>query len=116
MVTEARYCLPLPESLSFTVGTQLACKAGTAFAAASKVQRRAGDVLVVFGLGPAGFTALLMAQGMGFNVMGVDVQPYRVGLAERIGKGTVIDASAQDPVEAIRDLTGGRGAMGVVEC
>jgi threonine dehydrogenase-like Zn-dependent dehydrogenase len=116
MVTEARYCLPLPESLSFTVGTQLACTAGTAFAGVRKIPGHAGDALIVFGLGPVGLTALLMGQAMGFNAIGVDVQPYRVGLAERIGKGTVIDASVQDPVEAIRDLTGGKGASGVVEC
>ena len=73
-------------------------------------------VVVEVRLGPVGLTALLMGQAMGFNAIGVDVQPYRVGLAERIGKGTVIDASVQDPVEAIRDLTGGKGATGVVEC
>ena len=116
MVTEARYCMPLPDSLSFAVGTQLACTAGTAFAAAQKIPGHAGDHYVVFGLGPVGMTALLMGRAMGFETIGVDIQPYRLELASRIGQGTVIDASKQDPVEAIRDLTGGKGARGVVEC
>jgi threonine dehydrogenase-like Zn-dependent dehydrogenase len=116
MLTEARFCLPLPESLSFEVGTQLACTAGTAFAAARKIPGHAGDPYVVFGLGPVGMTALLMGRAMGLEAIGVDIQPYRLELAARIGQGTVIDASTQDPVEVIRDLTGGRGARGVVEC
>lgn len=116
MLTDARYCLPLPESISFEIGTQLACTAGTAFAGASKISARAGDTCVVFGLGPVGMTALLVARGMGYRTIGVDVQPYRVALAAKIGKGAVIDASRQDPVEAIRELTGGKGAAGVVEC
>jgi (R,R)-butanediol dehydrogenase/meso-butanediol dehydrogenase/diacetyl reductase len=116
MVTEARYCMPLPDSLSFAVGTQLACTAGTAFAAAQKIPGHAGDHYVVFGLGPVGMTALLMGRAMGFETIGVDIQPCRLELASRIGQGTVIDASKQDPVEAIRDLTGGKGARGVVEC
>ena len=116
MLTEARFCLPLPESLSFEVGTQLACTAGTAFAAARKIPGHAGDPYVVFGLGPVGMTALLMGRAMGLEAIGVDIQPYRLELAARIGQGTVIDASNQDPVEVIRNLTGGRGARGVVEC
>ncbi len=116
MLTESRYCLPLPESLSFEVGTQLACTAGTAFAGASKILGHAGDTYVVFGLGPVGMTALLVGQGMGYQTIGIDVQAYRVALAERIGNGRVIDASKDDPVEVIQDLTNGRGATGVVEC
>ena len=116
MVTEARYCLPLPDSVSFDVGTQLACTAGTAFAGSSKIGGRAGDWYVVFGLGPVGLTALLMGQGMGYRTIGVDVQPYRVELAGRFGHAHTINAAEQDPVEAIRELTGGKGARGVVEC
>ena len=35
MLSEARYCLPLPDAISFEVGTQLACTAGTSFSAIS---------------------------------------------------------------------------------
>jgi (R,R)-butanediol dehydrogenase / meso-butanediol dehydrogenase / diacetyl reductase len=116
MLTDARFCLPLPDSVSFAVGTQLACTAGTAFAGASKISAHAGDTYVVFGLGPVGMTALLVGQGMGYDTIGVDVQPYRVALAERIGNGRAINAADHDPVEVIRDLTNGKGAAGVVEC
>ncbi|MCE2440182.1 MAG: alcohol dehydrogenase catalytic domain-containing protein [Candidatus Latescibacteria bacterium] len=116
MVTDARYCMPLPDNVSFTVGTQLACTAGTAFSAVNKVSKRHGDPLVVFGLGPVGLTTLLMGEAMGYRTLGVDVSPFRTDLADRIGVGVVINADENDPVQAVRDLTGGRGAAGVVEC
>ncbi len=116
MVTDARYCMPLPDNVSFAVGTQLACTAGTAFSAVSKVSKRHGDPLVVFGLGPVGLTTLLMGEAMGYRTFGVDISPYRIDLADRIGGGVAINAKEIDPVAAVRDLTGGDGAAGVVEC
>ncbi len=116
MLTDARYCMPLPDNVSFAVGTQLACTAGTAFSAVNKVSKRHGDPLAVFGLGPVGLTTLLMGEAMGYRTFGVDISPYRVDLARRIGSGVVINAKENDPVETIEAMTGGRGAAGVVEC
>jgi threonine dehydrogenase-like Zn-dependent dehydrogenase len=116
MLSEARYCLPLPDAISFEVGTQLACTAGTSFSAISKVSAHAGEPVLVFGLGPVGLTAYLYALGMGYDAIGVDIHPYRIDLANRIGSGTVIDASTDDPVSAVNDLTKGKGVRGVVEC
>ena len=36
--------------------------------------------------------------------------------ARKVGKGQVINAQNDDPVDAIRDLTGGKGVGGVLEC
>ncbi|MFL2542153.1 MAG: alcohol dehydrogenase catalytic domain-containing protein, partial [Candidatus Latescibacterota bacterium] len=116
MLADARYCLPLPDEISFAVATQLACTAGTSFSALSKIQGQAGDTLVVFGLGPVGLSGLLLGIGMGYRGIGVDIHPYRVDLARKIGKGLVINAEDDDPVAAINDLTGGKGARGVLEC
>ena len=116
MLADARYCLPLPDEIAFAVATQLACTAGTSFSALSKIQGQAGDTLVVFGLGPVGLSGLLLGIGMGYRGIGVDTHPYRVDLARKIGKGLVINAEDDDPVAAINDLTGGKGARGVLEC
>ena len=116
MLSEARYCLPLPDSLSFSVGAQLACTAGTAFSATNKIPSRAGDTFVVFGLGPVGLTVLLFGEAMGYKTIGVDVHPFRMKNAERVAGGTILNGRDVDPVGAILDLTGGKGAEGVVEC
>ena len=116
MLAPARHCLPLPDGVSFETGTQLACTAGTSFAALDKIPAAPGEALVVFGLGPVGLAGLLWAVGKGYRGIGVDVQPYRLELAKKIGQGLVIDAGADDPVKAVWDLTDGRGAAGVLEC
>ena len=116
MLTDARYCLPLPDEISFAVATQLACTAGTSFSALRKIPARAGDTLVVFGLGPVGLSGLLLGIGMGYRGIGVDTHPYRVDLAKKVGKGLVINPQDDDPIETINDLTDGKGASGVLEC
>ncbi len=116
MLADARHCLPLPDDISFAVGTQLACTAGTAFSALSKIPAHSGDTLVVFGLGPVGLAALLMGMGMGYRGIGVEIQPYRIKLAQQVGQGDVINAEEDDPVTVIKELSGGKGCGGVIEC
>lgn len=116
MCAPARYCLPLPEEFSFAVGAMLACTAGTAFASVRKAPVVSGQTLVVFGLGPVGLTALLMGKAMGLRPIGVDVNPYRIELAKRLGADLVLNAKDDDPVRAVLDLTEGRGAAGIIEC
>ena len=67
MLTDAHYCLPLPDELSFEVATQLACTAGTSFSALRKIPAHSGDTLVVFGLGPVGLSGLLLGIGIGMG-------------------------------------------------
>jgi len=116
MLAPAQCCLPLPDEFSFAAGAKLACTAGTAFAAMQKAPIRAGETLVVFGLGPVGLTGLLMGEAMGFRCVGVDVNPYRIDLARRLCEGAVLDAKERDPVEAIHELTNGEGAPAFLEC
>ena len=116
MLADARHCLPLPDDISFAVGTQLACTAGTAFSALGKIPAHSGDTLVVFGLGPVGLAALLMGIGMGYRGIGVEIHPYRIKLAQRTGQGNVINAQEDDPVTAIKELSSGKGCAGVIEC
>ena len=116
MLAPARHCFPLPDEFSFAVGAMLACTAGTAFAALRKLPLLPGETLVVFGLGPVGLTGLLMGEAAGFRCVGVDVNPFRIDLARTLSKASVVNAKQSNPVEAILDLTGGRGAQGVLEC
>lgn len=116
MLTDARYCLPLPNELSFEVGTQLACTAGTSFSALRKIPAHSGETLVVFGLGPVGLSGLLLGIGMGYQGIGVEINPYRIELAKKVVQGIVIDAKKNNPIDLIQDLTRGKGVGGVLEC
>jgi threonine dehydrogenase-like Zn-dependent dehydrogenase len=75
-----------------------------------------GESVAVIGCGPVGIATQKLAWVMGAStVIGVDVQAYRLEAAKATAGSAVIDASRTDPVRAIRDLTGGRGADVVIE-
>lgn len=63
-----------------------------------------GASVAVFGCGPIGLCAIGIARAEGAAaVYAVDVNRYRLDLAERMGANAVIDASVRDPVGAIRE-------------
>jgi propanol-preferring alcohol dehydrogenase len=108
-------CLPLPEALSFVDGALMACCAATAYSALHKMRASAEDDVAIFGLGPVGLSTLLQARALGARTIGIEVVPERLELARQMGADDVVDAHSVDPVEAVLDLTGGRGATKAIE-
>ncbi|OYN95455.1 glutathione-dependent formaldehyde dehydrogenase [Enemella evansiae] len=75
-----------------------------------------GDTLVVVGLGPVGQLATRCAQVLGVDrVIGLDLVPERLETARAHGVEAVDIRTLSDPAAAIKDLTQGRGADGVVD-
>ncbi|WP_237214580.1 NAD(P)-dependent alcohol dehydrogenase [Falsiroseomonas oryziterrae] len=82
----------------------------TGFGGAESGGIRIGDSVAVFAQGPIGLCATAGAKLMGATtIIAVDRVPERLEMARRLGADHVVDFSKQDPVQAIRDLTGGRG-------
>jgi S-(hydroxymethyl)mycothiol dehydrogenase len=77
---------------------------------------RRGDTVAVIGCGGVGDAAIAGAALAGAReVIGVDVDARKLEWARRFGATHTVDASREDPVEAVRQLTGGTGADVVVE-
>lgn len=88
--------------------------APTAYQAVEYAGVRPGDTLTVLGLGPIGEMAARVALTRDVRVIGVDLVPERLARSEGLGV-EVIDLSKSDPVEAVRELTQGRGADAVID-
>lgn len=72
---------------------------------------KGGETVAVFGCGPVGLMAQKCARVRGADqIIAIDVQPYRLEMARRTVGATTFNSKETDPVEAIRELTGGRGA------
>lgn len=83
----------------------------TGYTAIEWARMRGGETVAVFGCGPVGLMAQKVAWLKGAaRVIGVDIQPYRLEAARRTANAETINAAETDPVQAIRDLTEGRGA------
>ena len=100
----------LPDALSFKTGAAVACGTGTAYSAIKRLDVSGDDMLVVVGQGPVGLPATLLASAMGARVIALDIETHRLARAREFGAAHVVNPRDSDPVEAILELTGGRGA------
>lgn len=70
-----------------------------------------GDTVAVFGCGPVGLMAQKVAWILGAErVIGIDIEEYRLEMARTAARSETLNALTDDVSEAIRALTGGRGA------
>jgi propanol-preferring alcohol dehydrogenase len=109
VIADERNCVSMPDSISFIDGAFVACPGGTAYSSMRKLDVGAGDTVAVFGLGPVGLSGVILAKAMGGKVIGVDIIDERTELAMQLGADAAVNAGKEDPVNAIRDLTDGKG-------
>ena len=76
---------------------------------------RLGETVAVFGMGVLGQILAQGAQASGARVIAVDLHDFRLDLAHRLGVPVTINPSLISAAEAIKDLTGGRGADVCIE-
>jgi threonine dehydrogenase-like Zn-dependent dehydrogenase len=115
MVARAADLLPLPAAFDFVDGAVLACQTGTAYYGLRNVDTWAGDRVLVTGLGPVGLLAVLLAQAMGVDLIGVDPSPERRRLAAELGLERALDPAAAPLAEQVRACWPD-GATVVAEC
>jgi S-(hydroxymethyl)mycothiol dehydrogenase len=75
-----------------------------------------GDSVAVFGCGGVGDAAIAGAKLAGATtIIAIDLDPRKLEWAHQFGATHFVDASMQDPVEAVRSATGGFGADVCIE-
>ncbi len=105
----------IPKGLSDEAVLLLSDIASTGFSAAESGHVRLGDSVAVFAQGPIGLCATLGAKLMGAGrIFAVDMDTNRLKMSEQFGATTTLLAD-QNPIEAIRDATGGRGVDVAIE-
>jgi len=85
-------------------------------AAVDSTSLKEGDNVVIFGAGCLGMstTQIVRAKGAG-KVIVVDIKSENLELAKKLGATHIINGREVDPVEAIKELTGG-GADLIFDC
>jgi Zn-dependent alcohol dehydrogenase len=114
-IADDQYLIPLPPDVPTDVTSIVGCAVLTGAGAvlrAADVQP--GQSVAVWGVGGVGLNAVAAARMAGADpIIAVDVDDEKLALARRFGATDVVDASRQDPTEAIRELTPGpAGAHG----
>ena len=110
-------CHKIPEGLTeddvLLVGDILS----TGYFGAEKAEIEPGDTVAVMGSGPVGMCAMMAARLWGpARIIAVDMNQQRLDFAVKQGYADMALNSAEvDVVEAIKDLTDGRGADRTIE-
>jgi len=107
---------PLPDFVSFEQGAVTMDPIGAPYHALKRMKTEPAHTVVVFGLGPMGLGAAAIAAHMGCRVIGVEPIAYRRKLALAVGAAEVVDPTAGDVVEQIRERTKGEGLDRALEC
>jgi len=115
MKVPAATLVPLDERLSFAAGAAISCGTGTAWGAFERMGLSGRDTIAIFGQGPVGLSATLLAKAQGARVIALDIDENRLAAATAFGADFAINSRNGRVPEAIRELTNGRGATMALE-
>jgi L-iditol 2-dehydrogenase len=109
-----RGLIPLPSHLT-DVHATLAEPLGCAIKGIEDARITPGQSVVVIGDGPMGVLSAAAARAYGaFPVILLGITSHRLDMARRHFADVVLDASQEDPVEVVRQYSGGRGVDVVI--
>jgi L-iditol 2-dehydrogenase len=111
----SRCCFPIPPEIGDATAVMLE-PLGIAIHAADLAKVRVAQSVAILGAGPIGLCILQMIRLAGAGrVFVTDRFPWRLDLARRLGADAVWKSDETDPVEAVRQATGGRGVDVAIE-
>jgi len=107
--------IPLPD-YGDTADWVMCQPAGTAIQASREWGTTDEKTFLVLGQGAIGLSTTAVASRMGARmVIGVDIDDYRLEKASQLGAEVTLNADREDVLEAVMDLTEGKGVDCVVE-
>jgi S-(hydroxymethyl)glutathione dehydrogenase/alcohol dehydrogenase len=117
MVVHEHALVKVREDMPLDLAALIGCSVVTGYGAVVHTAKvEPGSTVAVFGAGGIGLSAINAAVLAGAaRVIAVDRDPFKFDLARVFGATDVVDASAGDAVEQIRQLTGG-GVQYAFEC
>jgi alcohol dehydrogenase len=106
----------IPDDVTDEQVILLADIASTGFSASESANVKLGDTVAVFAQGPIGLCATAGARLHGAGlVIGVESDPVRTAMAQKMGADRVVNPEKTDVVSEIKKITSGRGVDVAIE-
>jgi alcohol dehydrogenase, propanol-preferring len=105
------YVVEVPDGVDPLDAAPLTCAGVTTYKAVKVAGTRSSDLVAVFGVGGLGHLAIQYAAIAGGRVIAVDIIEEKLELARQLGAEFTINATTQDPAEAIQRLGGADQAI-----
>jgi aryl-alcohol dehydrogenase len=117
VVVRAAAAIKVPNDAPLAMLAPLVCGFQTGAATMLQVLNPGlGHTVVVFGAGGVGLSAVMAAKlSAAAQIIAVDVVPERLTLASELGATHTVNAASDDSIEAIMEITRGRGADRILE-
>jgi len=100
VATDPARCLPLPDDISFEIGSLIGDAFGTPFRAIQKVGVTVLDRVLIMGQGPVGLAATMICKFFNAQVVVADVNEYRLEQARACGADETLNPNSDD-VQAV---------------
>jgi alcohol dehydrogenase, propanol-preferring len=110
-VAYAHYVVKVPDGIDPFDAAPLTCAGVTTYKAVKVAGTRSSDLVAVFGVGGLGHLAIQYAAIAGGRVIAVDLLDEKLELARELGAEFTINATKEDPVQAIQALGGADQAI-----
>jgi S-(hydroxymethyl)glutathione dehydrogenase/alcohol dehydrogenase len=110
-------CVAIRRDVPFDRACLIGCGVTTGFGAVTRTAKvRPGDRVAIIGCGGVGLAAVNGATVAGAKqIIAIDRMPGKLDMARAFGATDTIDASSEDVVARVRELTGGRGVDHAIE-
>jgi len=79
-----------------------------------KAQLSFGETIVIVGAGTMGVIHAMLAKLLGARTIVSDIDEARLSLVKQLGADVVVNPTVDDPLQVVKDHTGGRGADAVI--
>jgi alcohol dehydrogenase, propanol-preferring len=116
LVPSYRYLVKIGEELDTDTTAPLSCSALTAYGAVKNTNLTPNDNVVIVGAGGLGLMAIQLAKAItGSRIIATDLDDEKLKEAKNNGADITINSKKEDPVKAVMELTGKKGADAVID-
>lgn len=108
-ITQATGLIPVPDDVGLDIAALVGCSVTTGYAAVVNAARvEPGSTVAVIGAGGIGLNIIQTARLAGASrIIAVDLAEHKLQTARQFGATDTVNAADGDPVEQVRELTGG---------
>ncbi|NKR59859.1 alcohol dehydrogenase AdhP [Rhodococcus hoagii] len=111
MLVDSRFAARVPKGADPIEVAPVLCAGITVYKGLKVSAVSPGQWVTISGIGGLGHVAVQYATAMGLRVAAVDVADSKLALAARHGAELLVNADEEDPVEKVRQSTGGTDAV-----
>lgn len=116
IVVPAKQLLKIGDAVSFEKAAVLTDAVVVPYhAIRNQAKVAVGDTVLIVGIGGLGIHAVQIARLAGARVIAADISEERLALARELGAHHTVNSIGGDPLEEVRQITGGMGVDAVIE-